>query len=68
MYICSFTTGILDKLSTWCFERYGDISCPLLVNPNHTDESWAVLLNKDISSHTFKVGICLNICMYIYIY
>ena len=34
------TTSILAKLSTWCFEHSGDISCSLLVNPSHTDESW----------------------------
>ena len=33
-------TSILAKLSTWCFEHSGDISCSLLVNPSHTDESW----------------------------
>ena len=33
------TTSILAKLSTWCFEHSGDISCSLLVNPSHTDES-----------------------------
>ena len=32
-------TSILVKLSTWCFEHTGDISCSLLVNPSHTDES-----------------------------
>ena len=35
-----YTTSILAKLSTWCFEHSGDISCSLLVNPSHTDESW----------------------------
>ena len=34
------TTSILAKLSTWCFEHSGDISCSLLVNLSHTDESW----------------------------
>ena len=34
------TTNILAKLTTWCFEHFGDISCSLLVNPSHTDESW----------------------------
>ena len=34
------TTSILAKLSTWCFEHSGDISCSLLVNPSQTDESW----------------------------
>ena len=33
------TTSILAKLSTWCFEHSGDISCSLLVNLSHTDES-----------------------------
>ena len=23
-----------------CFEHSGNISCSLLVNPSHTDESW----------------------------
>ena len=27
-------------MSTWCFEHSGDISCSLLVNLSHTDESW----------------------------
>ena len=34
------TTSILAKLSTWCFEHPGDISCSLLVKPTHIDESW----------------------------
>ena len=34
------TTSILVKLSTWCFEHSGDISCSLRGNPSHTDESW----------------------------
>ena len=34
------TTSILAKLSTWCFEHSSDISCSLLVNQSHTDESW----------------------------
>ena len=46
------TTSILAKLSTWCFEHSGDISCSLLVNPSHTDESWEGR----------------NTCMWIYIY
>ena len=33
-------TSILAKLSTWGFEHSGDISCSLLVNPSHIDESW----------------------------
>ena len=27
-------------LSTWCCEHSDDISCSVLVNPSHTDESW----------------------------
>ena len=34
------TTSILAKLSTWCFEHSGDVSCSLPVNPSHTDEFW----------------------------
>ena len=34
------TTTILAKLSTWCFEHSGDISCSLIVDPSHTDEFW----------------------------
>ena len=49
------TTSILAKLSTWYFEYFGDISCSLLVNPSHTDESWEVLKT------------CLWIYIYIYI-
>ena len=38
---CLFTKSILAKLSTWCSEHSGDISCSLLINLSHTDESWA---------------------------
>ena len=34
------TASILANLRTWCFEHSGNISCSLLVNTNHTDESW----------------------------
>ena len=37
---CLFTTPQAFWLSTWCFEHTGDISCFLLINPSHTDESW----------------------------
>ena len=33
-------TSIFAKLSTWYFGHSGDISCSLLLNPSHTDESW----------------------------
>ena len=46
------TTSILEKLSTWCFEHSGDISCSLLVNPSYTDGSWERR----------------NTCLWIYIY
>ena len=41
IFFCSFTSSILAKLSTWCFEHSGDISCSLHVSPSHTDESCA---------------------------
>ena len=50
------TTSILAKISTWCFEHSGDISCSLLVNPSHTDESWE------------GRNTCLWTYIYIYIY
>ena len=34
------TTSVLAKLSTLSFEHPGNISCSVLINPNHTDESW----------------------------
>ena len=46
------TTSILAKLSTWCFEHSGDISCSLIVDPSHTDEFWEGW----------------NTCLWIYIY
>ena len=30
----------LSYINTWSFEHSGDISCSLLVNPSHNDESW----------------------------
>ena len=46
------TTSILAKLSSWCFEHSSGISCSLLVNPSHTDDSWEGR----------------NTCVYVYIY
>ena len=43
-------------MSTWCFEHSGDISCSLLVNLSHTDESWE------------GQNTCMWIYIYIYIY
>ena len=34
------TTSVLTKLGTWCYENSGDISCFLLLNLSHTNESW----------------------------
>ena len=50
------TTIILEKLSTWCFEHSGNISCSLLINPSHTDEPCE------------RRNTCLWIYIYIYIY
>ena len=55
---CLFTTSILAKLNTWCFEHSGDISCFLLVNLSHTDESWAGRITR----------LWIYIYIYIYIY
>ena len=47
MDIIYYSLGTLENtdekkmLSTWCFEYSGDITCSLLINPSHTDESWA---------------------------
>ena len=46
-----------------CFEHSSDISCSLLVNPSHTDESWAgrntcLWLNKRV--RYFIYHICLR--------
>ena len=41
IFFYSFTTSILAKLNTWCFKHSSNTRCSLLVNPNHTDESWA---------------------------
>ena len=35
--VCLYT---LEKLSTWFFKHSSDISCSLLVNWSHNDESW----------------------------
>ena len=70
------TTSILAKLSTWCFEHSGDISCALLVNPSHTDESWegrntCMWIYKDIHVDMYiYIYICvyMHICIYMYMY
>ena len=60
-------TSILAKLSTWCFEHSGDISCSLLVNPSHNDESWEGL-NMCLWIYIVYIYIYMYIYIYIYIY
>ena len=63
------TTTILGKLSTWCFEHSGDISCSLLVNPSHNDESWEGqntclwIYYKYVHVHKY-VYACVFVCIY----
>ena len=65
---CSFTTSILAKLSTWCFEHSGGISCSLLVNPSHIDESWAGKNTCMWISLSLSLFLSLSLYIYIYIY
>ena len=51
IFLC-MSHSIRRDLEIWCFEHSGDISCSLLVNPSHTDESWERR----------------NTCLWIYIY
>ena len=60
------TTSILAKLSTWCFEHSGDISCSLLVNPSQTYDSWDEQY-MDINNIYIYMYIYIYIYMYIYI-
>ena len=59
----------LGKLSTWCFEHSGDISCSLLVNPSHNDESWEGrntclwIYYKYVHVHKY-VYACVFVCIY----
>ena len=53
-HVCSF--------STWWFEHSCYISCSLLVNPSHTDESW------EGRNTCLWIYICIDIYLYIYIY
>ena len=55
-FVVHHITSLLAELSTWCLEHSGYISCSLLVNPSHTDESWE------------GRNTCLWIYIYIYIY
>ena len=61
---CSFTTSILAKLSTWYFERSGDISCSLLVNPRHNVESWA---ERNTCMWIYNIYIYIYIYIYIFV-
>ena len=60
------TASILAKLSTWCFYQSGEISCSLLVNPSHTDESWEGW-NTCLWIYT-NIYICIYIYRYRYRY
>ena len=40
LFFCLFTTRVLSKLSNRCFEHSGVMSCSLLVDTSHTDESF----------------------------
>ena len=52
------TTSIFVRLSTWYLEDSGDISCLLLVELSHNDESW----------EGWNTWLWLWIYIYIYIY
>ena len=57
------TTSILAKLSTWCFEHSGDISCCLLVNPSHSDEfleRWNMCLWIHIKPLILQKTLCVS--------
>ena len=58
-FFCSFTTSILAKLSSWCFEDSRDISSSLLVYPSHTDDFWA---GRNTCMWKY-----ISVCIYIYI-
>ena len=62
------TTSILAKLTTWCFEPSGDISCSLLINLSHNDESWkgrntCLWIYKDIYMFVCIYIICVHVNM-----
>ena len=52
------TTSIFVRLNTWCLEDSGDISCSLLVELSHNDESW----------EGWNTWLWIYIYIYIYIY
>ena len=55
------TTSVLAKFSTWCFVHSGAISCSLLVNPSHTDESWDGRREGRNKWLCIYIYICINI-------
>ena len=61
-FFCLFTTSILGKLSTWCCEHSGDISCSLLGKP---EPHWWFLGR---TKHVFVSWIYIYIYIYIYMY
>ena len=48
-------TSSLAKLSTWCFEHSGDISCSLIVNPSHTD--WVLERTKHVFVDIYSLNL-----------
>ena len=72
------TTSILAKFSTWSFEHSGDISCSVLVDLSHTNESWkrgntCLQIYTNIHTHIYIYNIIYNniyniYIIYIYIY
>ena len=61
---------IYTYIYTWCFEHSGDISCSLLVNPSHTDESWEgrnTCMWIYIYKYIYYIYVYIYICIYIYI-
>ena len=70
VYIYNILSIYIYKFSTCCFEHSGDISCSLLVNPSHTDESWegrntCLYIYVNIYIHILYIYIYI---LYIYIY
>ena len=58
-----YTTNILAKLSTWCFDHPDDISCS-----SHTDESWEGLIYRIYIYIYICIYICMYVCIYIYLF
>ena len=53
------TTSSLAKLSTWCFEHSGDISCSLIVNPSHID--WVLGRTKHVFVDIYALNLFIEL-------